>query len=32
MLGFLEKIQGPMRDLQCEPEHFNERIIFMSMN
>ena len=26
-LGFLEKIQSLMRDLQCEPEHF----IFMSM-
>ena len=30
-LGFLEKIQDLMRDLQCEPEHFNDRIIFMSM-
>ena len=30
-LGFLEKIQSPMRDLQCEPEHFKDRIIFMSM-
>ena len=26
-----EKIQSLMRDLQCEPEHFNDRIIFMSM-
>ena len=30
-LGFLEKIQILMRDLQCEPEHFKGRIIFMSM-
>ena len=30
-LGLLKKIQGLMRDLQCEPEHFNDRIIFMSM-
>ena len=30
-LGLLEKIQSPMRDLQCEPEHFKDRIIFMSM-
>ena len=29
-LGFLEKIQSLMRDLQCEPEHLNVRIIFMS--
>ena len=29
-LGLLEKIQSPTRDLQCEPEHFNDRIIFMS--
>ena len=29
--GLLEKIQDLMRDLQCEPEHFNDRIIFMSM-
>ena len=29
--GLLEKIQSLMRDLQCEPEHFNDRIIFMSM-
>ena len=26
-----QKIQSPMRDLQCEPEHFRDRIIFMSM-
>ena len=30
-LRLLEKIQSLMRDLQCEPEHFNDRIIFMSM-
>ena len=30
-LGLLKKIQSPMRDLQCEPKHFNDRIIFMSM-
>ena len=30
-LGLLEKIQNLMRDLQCEPEHFKDRIIFMSM-
>ena len=30
-LGFLQKIQSPMRDLQCEPEHFNDRIICMSI-
>ena len=30
-LGFLEKIQNLMRDLQCEPEHFTDRIIFISM-
>ena len=30
-LGLLEKIQSLMRDLQCEPEHFTERILFMSM-
>ena len=29
-LGVLEKIQSLMRDLQCEPEHLNDRIIFMS--
>ena len=31
-LGLLEKIQSLMRDLQCEPEHFIGRIIFMSMH
>ena len=30
-LGLLENIQNLMRDQQCEPEHFNERIIFMSV-
>ena len=30
-LSLLEKIQSLMRDLQCEPEHFNDRIMFMSM-
>ena len=30
-LGLLEKIQSLMRDLQCEPEHITDRIIFMSM-
>ena len=30
-LGLLEKIQSLMRDLQCEPEHFKDRVIFMSM-
>ena len=30
-LGLLEKIQSRMRDLQCEPEHFKDRNIFMSM-
>ena len=30
-LGLLEKIQSLIRDLQCEPEHFTDRIIFMSM-
>ena len=30
-LGLLEMIQSLMRDLQCEPEPFNDRIIFMSM-
>ena len=29
--GLLEKIQCLMRDLQCEPENFKDRIIFMSM-
>ena len=30
-LGLLEKIQSLMRDLQCEPENFIDKIIFMSM-
>ena len=30
-LGLPEKIQSLMRDLQCEPEQFKDRIIFMSM-
>ena len=30
-LGFLEKIQSLMRDLQCKTEDFTDRIIFMSM-
>ena len=30
-LGLLEKMQSLMRALQCEPEHFSDRIIFMSM-
>ena len=30
-LGILEEIQKLMEDMQCEPEHFNDRIIFMSM-
>ena len=30
-LGLLEKIQDLMKDLQCEPEHFTDRVIFMSM-
>ena len=30
-LDLLEKIQSLMRDLQCEPEHFKDRIIFVSM-
>ena len=30
-LGILEDIQKFMKDLQCEPEQFNDRIIFMSM-
>ena len=29
-LDFLEKIQKLLTDLQCEPEHFKGRIIFMS--
>ena len=31
-VGLLEKIQNIMTDLQCEPEHFKDRIIFMSMH
>ena len=30
-LGLLERIQSLMRDLQCEPEQFKDRIILMSM-
>ena len=30
-LGLLEKSQCLMKDSQCEPEHFTDRIIFMSM-
>ena len=30
-LGLSEKIQNLMRDLQCELEHFKDRIIFVSM-
>ena len=30
-LGLLEKIQSVLRDMQCEPEHFKDRTIFMSM-
>ena len=30
-LGFLEKIQKLPTDLQCEPDHFKDRIILMSM-
>ena len=30
-LGLLEKFQNLQRDLQCEPENFKGRIIFMSM-
>ena len=30
-LGLLEKIQKLLTDLQCEPEHFKGRTIFMSM-
>ena len=29
-LSLLEEIQKLMKDLQCEPEQFNDRIIFMS--
>ena len=31
-LGLLEKTQSLMTDLQCEPKHFKDRIIFMSMH
>ena len=31
ILGHLEQIQKLMENLQCEPEQFNDRIIFMSM-
>ena len=31
-LGLLEKIQSLIKDLKCEPEHFTDKIIFMSMN
>ena len=30
-LGILEEIQKFMKSIQCEPEHANGRIIFMSM-
>ena len=30
-VGFLEEIQKLVKDVQCELEHFNDRIIFMSM-
>ena len=30
-LGLLEKLQSLMRDPRCEPVHFKDRIIFMSM-
>ena len=30
-LGFFEKIQSLTRDPQCKPEHFKDKIIFMSM-
>ena len=30
-LGILEEIQEFLKSFQCEPEHFNGRIIFMSM-
>ena len=30
-LGLLEQIQKLMKDPQCEPDQFNDRIIFMSM-
>ena len=31
-LSILEEIQKLMKSLQCEPEHFNGRIIVMSMH
>ena len=31
-LGLLEKIKSLMTDLHCEPENFEDRIIFMSMH
>ena len=30
-IGILEEIQKFMKSIQCEPEHFTDRIIFMSM-
>ena len=30
-LGILEIIQKLMKSIQCEPEHLNDRIIFMSV-
>ena len=30
-LGLLEEIQKLMERFQCEPEQFNDRVIFMSM-
>ena len=30
-LGILEEIQKIMKDLQCEPEQFKDRIIFTSI-
>ena len=31
-LGLFEKFQSQVRELQCEPENFNDRIISMSMS
>ena len=31
-LGIFEEIQKLMKNIQCEPEHFDGRIIFVSMN
>ena len=31
-LGLFEKIQNLTKDPKCEPEHFKNRIIFMSMH